>query len=334
MKKLIALVAALVMVAGTAYAADWSFYGSSRVATTWTDTEVPGSADVEDYATTLNGNSRIGANVKVNDELTGRFEYGHTSTVNLRILYGEWNFGAGSFLVGQTYSPLNLFYSNQIYGGDYDLLPYGGVYSGRNPMLRLKFGDFQIAAVAETSGLDVNENSLPTIEAKYSFSMDNFSAAVAAGYNTYEAISETDVYDVDSYVIAAGASLNMGVAYLKGDIYAGQNANYLIWTDYTSGTELLPDNTGTNTNDIDNFGFLLVAGAKINDMLAVEAGYGFASADKDGVTQDDEVSSYYVQATVTLAPGVFFVPELGVIDYEEADQNEISYLAIKWQINF
>lgn len=56
----------------------------------------------------------------MSDELTGGFEYG--SGVNLRKLYGEWNFGAGSLLIGQTYTPLNYFYSNQVYGGDNDLL--------------------------------------------------------------------------------------------------------------------------------------------------------------------------------------------------------------------
>lgn len=50
----------------------------------------------------LHGNSRIGARVKVSDSVNGRFEYGALNGVNLRILWGEWNFGAGSLGVVST----------------------------------------------------------------------------------------------------------------------------------------------------------------------------------------------------------------------------------------
>ena len=380
MKKLIALVAAMVMVAGTVYAGEWDFYGSARVFTKFEDTEISGGTDTDIFTQGLQGNARIGARVKVNDELTGRFEYGASGgNANIRILWGEWDFGGGKFGVGQHYTPLNFFYSNQIVNSDNDLLPYGGVYSGRQAMLRLRFGGFQIAAVEPasdtitvgvadgTSGrdndgdgdydsadvafsgtplstnifftneanddFDTAETNFPTIEAKYTFSMDNFTAQVAGGYNSFELSNGTTTVDIDSYVVAAGASVNFGMAYLKGDLYFGENADLLIFTDYSSGTEPARSVTGTTVNDIENFGFILVAGAKLNDMFAFEAGYGYAEADIDAGT-DDEVQSYYVQATVTLAPGVFFVPELGVIDYEEDAQNEITYGAIKWQINF
>ena len=62
-----------------------------------------------------------------------------------------------------------MFYSNQVFGSDSDLLGYGGVYSGRAGMLRLKFGDFQVALVSpnETNVLGAGHTELdfPTIEA-------------------------------------------------------------------------------------------------------------------------------------------------------------------------
>ncbi|MCP4722054.1 MAG: hypothetical protein GY860_21555, partial [Desulfobacteraceae bacterium] len=148
MKKLMIMVAAMVMLASSAYAADWNFYGSARVATFYNSVETisSGVASADNYSQALQGNSRIGATVKVSDELTGGFEYG--TGVNVRKLYGEWNFGAGKLLVGQTYTPLNWFYSDQVgVGGDMDLLAYGGVYSARQAMLQLTFGGLKVALV-------------------------------------------------------------------------------------------------------------------------------------------------------------------------------------------
>jgi hypothetical protein len=372
MKKLIALVAALVMFSSMAYATDWNFYGSSRLKTWWstTDANTAGTPDVDGYQQAMQGNARFGANVKVSDELTAGFEYG--TGVNLRILYGEWNFGAGSLLIGQTYSPLCMFYSNQVFGDDGDLLAQGGVYSGREPMLRLKFGDFQIAAIApktavikqgtyadgtsspvattpsngdavvyhdENDDLDIIESTLPAIEASYSLNLDPFSLKIAGGYQTYEASNKTTHYsvDVDSYVLAIGGKVNFGMAYLAGNYYTGQNVGSLILIDYNGSTTApngLASASTNNTLDRESTGYIIVGGAKINDMFAVEAGYGCVTSDLDGSSTDDDASSYYLQATINLAPGVSITPEYGVIDYEENGQNEITYFGAKWQINF
>jgi hypothetical protein len=49
--------------------------------------------------------------------------------------------------IGQTYSPTNFFISNQVVAGDTNMLPVGGIYSGRNPMVRFRFGNLDIAFV-------------------------------------------------------------------------------------------------------------------------------------------------------------------------------------------
>ncbi|MDT8273254.1 MAG: hypothetical protein RRA35_08675, partial [Desulfomonilia bacterium] len=81
----------------------WVFYGSARYTTFYNDKNL--SADSDDAGTTwaLQGNSRIGARVN-KDKITGRFEYG--TGVNLRVLYGAYDFGDGTFLIGQDYTPL------------------------------------------------------------------------------------------------------------------------------------------------------------------------------------------------------------------------------------
>jgi len=367
MKKLIVLVAAMVMVATSVQAAEWDFYGSARVSTFFTnvDAQTAGTADVDNFAMGLQGNSRVGANVKVSDELSGRFEVGNSSsTWNTRLIYGQWDFGGGKLLVGQTYTPLNMFYSNQVYGGDTDLLAYGGVYSGRQAVLQLQYGGFKVAITpASTAGMTVGlvdgaavatvatdgvttyasnletddytagEVKLPAIEASYSFKMGNFGLAVAGGYQTYEIVNGTTSFDVNSYVVALGASVNFGAGYLNGNVYTGQNPGSLIWID-TGGSAGLASANATTVLDSDVTGFLVVAGAKINDMFSVEFGYAGVSSDMDLSTTSDDAQSYYAQATITVAPGVFITPEIGVIDFEEAGQAKTTYFGAKWQINF
>lgn len=343
MKKLIVMVAALALFASTAYAAEWNFYGSARVETFVTDTDNPGAAyDPKSISESLSSVSRIGATVKVSDELTGGFEYGASGGVaNIRKLYGEWNFGAGTFLVGQTYTPLNLFYSNQVYGADNDLLAQGGVYSGRAAMLRLKFGGFEIAAVkpnADTLGTGLTaEVSIPAIEAKYTMNFDALTLQLAGGYNSYELTNGIVSYDIDSYVGALGAKLNLGAFFLNGSIFAGENVGHLMAIS-TTGDNAWGDGlaaiSGSTVLDNEALGWQLVAGYAINDMLTLEAGYGYVSTELDTAANDDECASYYVNATVTLAPGVFFVPEIGVFDGQENTDVETLYYGVKWQINF
>jgi hypothetical protein len=73
-------------------------------------------------------------------------------------------------------------------------------------------------------------------------------------------------------------------------------------------------------------------------MLRFEAGYAQSSFDVDKAPEKDDTSSYYVQATVNLAKGVFIVPEIGVVDYGkdsyDNDQGKLTYYGLKWQINF
>lgn len=342
MKKLLLVVALVAMFAGSAVAADWNFYGSARISTFWVNTD-PGVNDVTQYEQALQGNSRIGAKVKVSDELTGRFEYGTGGgNANIRLLYGTWNFGAGSLTVGQDYAPLNWFYSNQVFDADADLLPYGGVYSGRVGQLRLNFGGFQVAlvptSVSTTGAAVTTEVQIPGIEATYSMTFDNITVDMGGGYQTYDVKNAAIDDNVASWVIALGAKAQFGAFYLGGNVYGGSNAGNLISVDtdanraWNNGVAVIAAN---RVEDTDVIGGILVAGFALNDMFNFEVGYGTAKSDYDNAaTQDDKVQSYYVNSTITMAPGVFVVPELGRIDGYENGQNDITYLGMKWQINF
>ena len=147
MKKLLIIFAVLCL-AAPAMAADWNFFGSARMATFYSIVD----KDLNNDNDTVNrtqwaqqSNSRIGANVKVNDQIGGAFEYG--TGVNVRKLYGTYTFGGGSqLLLGQTYTPTSkYFYSNTVFDSDGDLFGVGQFYAGRQAMVRWKTGGFQIA---------------------------------------------------------------------------------------------------------------------------------------------------------------------------------------------
>jgi len=344
-KLLIAVFAAFMVVAFAipAIAGTWNFYGSARMQT-WSAklSEEKSSTDYDDRDTTwdLQGNSRIGATVKAGD-ISGGFEYG--TGINLRKLYGVWNFGSGSLLVGQTYTPVNLFYSNQVYGADSDMLNVGGVYNGRRPMIQVSVQGFKLALVKPKTiytgitGVDDTDTTIPKIEASYSFKAGPAAIALCGGYNTLKLVdSNDDEESLTSYVLALGFSFAVGPGYVKGDVFTGKNVgNYGLWIE----GQHTATGTQSNIEDVKTVGALGVVGYKVNDMLSFEAGYGYTSADSDDSSlEKDKTQAYYVQAVISPAKGVYIIPEIGKYDYKDDingnDEGTKTYFGAKWQINF
>jgi len=184
MKKLSIFVVAamLCLIALPAFAqdkADWAFYGSVRMWTSWEDWDknaptatnfgAPGTKRSGSY--TAGGqnfddsdlwwgeqyNARIGASVKWGN-VGGRFEYGNAGaegsgtgadTVHIRLLYGDWNFGPGVLRIGQDYTPYFYTISQQCgpSGGDCSGIGFGSLYSGRQDQIKLIMGGFQVALI-------------------------------------------------------------------------------------------------------------------------------------------------------------------------------------------
>ncbi len=345
MKKLLVVLLVLGM-AVPAMAADWNFYGSARMAT-WRVSDDPGGTAKSSDNTqwNLQGNSRIGAKVKTSDVIGGRFEYG--TGVNVRLLYGTWNFGSGQLLVGQSYTPTNAFYSNSVYGTDGNLLGVGGLYEGRKPMLQLKMGAFKVALVQPTQKSTISatgkyEVDLPKIEAAYSFKADTFFVDVFGGYQTYDAINATASgkdESVASYVVGVGGGVNMDAFYAKAALHYGINlGDYgaLVLGKLTQDKYADYDADG-DYDDSKGLGYLAVLGFKASDKFTVEAGYSAMTYEPDvSGSKEDKAQQYYINATINIAPGFFVVPEFGIIDRDSdlVDQGDVTYFGAKWQINF
>ncbi len=377
MKKLFILFVAVAMVAAFTVPAmaeaEWNFYGSARMSTFYTDDDPdqPGVDSDEETIWAQQGNSRIGATVKFNDEIGGAFEM--SDSFGKRKLYGTYNFGAGQLLLGQTYTPSANFYSNSVYDGDGDLLGVGEFYGGRQQMIQLKFGGFKIA-FAKNVGSDVvqvaaiptdyvlgvdaipaevydTDVTIPKIELAYRFKTDMFHVKVFGGYQTYALETAVaglpDADDIDSMLYGVGGGVNIGPVFIKASVTGGQNlGNYgaaafdPTYAKAYSGHKATINPATGDVEDNDALGYLAVVGFKAGDAATIEAGYGYQEYDSNVAgTQADETTQMYVNCTFNIAPGFFVVPEIGLIDRDETavsgvDEGDITYFGLKWQINF
>jgi len=373
MKKLFIIFAVLCLAAPT-MAAEWDFYGSSRLGTWRTSNDIGNPTDSDDDTSWYHhGNSRFGATVKFNDQIGGAIEM--SESFGKRKLYGTYAFGGSELLIGQTYTPSSsMFYSNSVYATDGNLLGVGQHYVGRVPMIQWSIAGFKLALI-EPNLVDIEETAatdpsvvggvyvagtaatnydldvdLPKIELAYKFKTDMFFAEVFGGYQSYTADGATKDYDIDSYVAGLGGGLTLGPVFFNAGVHMGQNLG-----NYGSSGFASPDNATTAQSDanaagkatysatdddfIDNdaFGYLAVLGFNISEMFTVEVGYGYMEYEPDtSNSKSDNATQYYMNCTVNIAPNFFIVPEIGKIDYEAAEQDngDVLYYGAKWQINF
>ncbi len=360
MKRLTACAVAIVLAVvftTPALAAEWSFYGSARMATFSNDVDpqTAGVASDRDTQWNLQGNSRIGARVS-HGEVGGRFEYG--STPNLRHLYGTWNFGAGTLLIGQTDTPLNESYSNQVFDTDDNLHKAGMIWHGRRGQIDLRFGGFDLAlvtpntqaALLDTTGATINsadnDTTLPQVIMVYRYSSDMFNVKPFFGWATYDfttgVTSAAQQESVDSMVYGVTGKVNVGPAYFAASIYAGSNVGNMGISTLTASNTVINAADG-KILDNDTLAYAGVAGFKANDIFTIEGGYGYVGSDVDvpGAKTEDTAFSYYLQTVITLAPGVIIVPELGIQSNDDikrggvsTPESETTYFGAKWQINF
>jgi len=355
MKKLLATLLAVGFVfvlSAPASAADdvgaWSLYGTARVGTWYTSANDNAGGD-KGLAFDLM-NTQLGATVK-KGAIGGGYEFGIPSdgnAITTRQLFGTVDFGGAQLLVGQTYTPVNMFYSNQVYGGDYDMLNVGAVFNNRHPMIQLSAGGFKIALVKQAVNagfapyLDIDQK-IPKIEAAYHFQSGAFFADVMGGYQTYQiedTVTKKDL-NVNSYVGAIGVGVNMGPAYIRAGGYAGRNtAEYGLWQSGVANA--VYDAATDSIKNAKTIGGIGVIGFKASDMLTIEAGIGYLSHDSDRtdivVVEKDETMVYYGNCVIKVVPGLMLVPEVGVFDYKKSltgvDEGSMWYAGLKTQVDF
>jgi hypothetical protein len=375
MKKLIAVFAVLLFVA-PAFAADWAFYGSQRVGTWYTEREYPGNSSAyggsDDAATQMyfQGNSRLGAKVKA-DKVTGQIELalgaggdGGDTSVATRRAYGVWKMSDNlSWKLGKDYSPTTDFISNQWFSSDNDLLGEGNFYGRRPAGLTMILGNFELAALAPTYGADLNttangvngatgatdpDSYIPRFEASYNLKLGPGYIKPFGGFQYYTvkqggSTVVTDELDVWSWVAGVSTSWNIGAFSIGGQVSYGANeGNVNGWSTGSTARSVASAylDGGDDIKDVYTLQALLVLGLKFTDTLRFEWGIGYRADDADDVTgvSKDELWATYLQAMITLAPGVNICPEVGYYDYMDGTNGDSQgyqwYVGAKWQIDF
>ncbi len=377
MKKLIAVFAVL-MFAMPAFAADWAFYGSERIGTWYTERSYPGTAgntsgQSDDAATQMyfQSNSRLGAKVKA-DKVTGQIELGlgaggdgGDTSVATRRAYGVWKINdLASLKVGKDFSPVTDFVSNQWFDSDNDLYGTGNFYGRRPAGVTLILGGFELAALTPTYGADLNttangvtgatgntdpDSYIPRFEATYTLKLGAGYIRPFGGFQYYTvkpgaSTTVTDELDVWSWVLGVSTSWNIGAFSIGGQLSYGANQGAVNgWqTGYNARSSSSPYlKGGDDISDVYTLQALIVPAIKFTDTLRFEAGFGYRQDNADGASgfsQKDEAWVAYLQALITMAPGVYLAPEVGYIDYMDGvngnSQGYQWYVGAKWQIDF
>ena len=396
MKKLFVMCAVLLFVA-PAFAADWSFYGSERLATWYNykdfgKNQVAGQDNDAGTQWYLQTNSRFGAKIKA-DKVTGQIELATTAsttdsagdgTVNTRRAYGVWKFTDNAWLkVGKDYSPVTDFVSSQAYDADNSLYGNGEFYGRRPQGLTLGLGNFEIAfltpqqgntggigstttgilSAASTTALTQTNSTgdpdvyFPKLEASYKLTFASGYIKPFGGFQYYQvksgdpAQNVQDDIDIYSWVLGASSVWDIGAFSLGGQVNYGMNEGISAWsmgynagsTSATTYNTALPvlKNNGKGVADVYTLQAMIVPSLKFTDTLRFQGGLGYRMDNADGApgySQPDGSWVGYVQALITLAPGVYLLPEVGYIDYMDdragADQGYKWYAGAKWQIDF
>jgi len=377
MKKItlfLACLAAFAMVFGftiTAAMADTDLYGSIRFRTYWADKEKGyGGADYddEDLDWRIGYLSRWGANYQSGDikgkvELDTRDADGDEGSseigdVRVRHLYGEWDFGSGKVLIGQTFNPCTVYMSGLGYfSGGLQKFHSTGLKYFRTSQIRLTFDNFMIAFLTPDTEQDYGaadtDETFPRIEARYSLKLDPVTLDFMGGYQTYDVVDATDSDEnIDSYFVGLLAQANFGAAYVKGLINYRQNgANYGLWS-VVNETALL-DPVGLDFDDSTALGFGATIGYKFSDKVTVEASYAMSNAETDtnlyNKDPEDDAQAYSLLLRYTVAPGFTVQPELIYDDREDSDflkydqagnqigngdQGDALIFGVFWMINF
>jgi hypothetical protein len=358
MKKLIIIIAAIALV-GTCVVpamADVSLYGSARMWTYWVDQSEEASStgyDDGDLKWALGPFSRFGANFK-SDKITGKFELDARDTgksassvgdMRLRLLYGEYDFGSYKLMLGQNW-PLTDWNVSMIQVTGGGIQPYGGMGAAiaRKPQIRLTFGDLKLAFLTPKTNTDYGQSDtdtiLPQIEARYTFKLDNSLIDILGAYQYMKYVDDMDNGEsVNSWILGARGKFNFGPAYLNLTAKYQVNGGNYGMSDAVATSAILQ---GGEFKDNKAWGFAGVLGYKVNDSFTIEGTYGYIKSEEDVEGDyDDDAQGYAITAKYTVAPGVYLIPEIVVLDgMERTDasgsrsQGKTTNFGMVWRIDF
>jgi hypothetical protein len=344
------------------------------------DNGVAGAESDSDLEWRIGHLTRFGANFK-SDKITGKFEMdaragsaGSTANIEagsqasslgnmrLRQLWGQYDFGAGKLMIGQNYPLYDAPVSGiNYYSGGFQKFGGIGYDVARTSQIRLTFGDFRLAFLSPDTSKTVPSTAsgvttpysevnttFPKVEVRYDMKMDAFALNFIGGWQTYEIedynqaanTGSKATEDVTSYVLGVRGKANFGPAYAGlGLTYRVNGNNYGAWT--VSAHES-PIFQGNDLKDATAWGLVAALGYKINDMFTLEGSYAMLNSEVDtSADNEDDMVTYGVIAKITMAPGVYIIPEIIYQDNKDVktngvatEQGDATIFGVFWRIDF
>lgn len=357
---------------GQAAFASVEVYGRASMSTYWdhknSDWYSSGSSDKDDLRWYMDSSAtRFGMNFKSGD-ITGRFEIDAASDTDmdgnytgsggsqrgglrLRHAYGEWNFGAGKLLIGQT-EPLSDFTVTNVMFTGSNMKAWGEMGSSvsRVSQIRLTFGNFKMAALTPNTdrrmagfGSSTNgvETTIPKLEVRYDAKWQNFSVAGIGGLQVYEEQDAARINGetVTAYMLGVGAKFNKGSFYANGSVNWRQNGrNYGMRTDVNEQAYF----ANGEVRNTQAWAFAGAIGYKFHKRFTGEIGYTKLMSSGGGQDKtEDQAQGYYFSGTWEIAKGFKIFPEIIVFDRQnrwvngtETEQGSRVVGGLFWQMDF
>jgi len=334
-------------------------YGSVRVGTFWEDYDpnITGVDDDADFVMPLGDFSNFGAKFHTGDlhghvQLALEGDEDHNG-VELELLYGTWDFGGGTLLVGQDHTPYTLVSDQVAPGQMFDLdngfIGFGALWDGYEPQIMLEMSSGLYVSLIQPETAESlhaavppgweEDTTIPKICVGFKHETEGMSVNVGVAYNTYEAEIAAINWeeDIDSYLIYVGGTAALGMVDLQWNLHYGQNLGDFGMVDREDAAMAQIDAT-LDIEDSDCLGGYLQASVKV-DPATITVGCGYTQSENDVLGRDeDEQFSCFVNAKIPMADTFFVVPEFSFYDMMEDamgnNEPEVWCLGLKWQMDF
>jgi hypothetical protein len=129
-----------------------------------------------------------------------------------------------------------------------------------------------------------------------------------------------------------------------GLTYRQNGEPYGAWNVFASGTHMeAPCVEAGSFQNATALGGVVALGYKVNDTFTVEGSYGKLKAEQDTTLKnEDDAQVFGLMAKITVAPGVFIIPEFiyqdnmdNTIDgVSNDDEGNATVFGVFWMINF
>lgn len=377
-----ALIAATIGFSVPAMALDVTPYGAIRVGTWYTSSTYYNPADGAafhdaDFTLDLQGNSLVGIRVKEGDfggvaELGAYNPKNRSGGVELRLLFGEWDFGKGKLRVGYAPSPY-VYRSEQTYDSDGGFNGYGSLWDGRHAQIKatlnngmylalMKPGTSKNGPVAATTNSGASWSGTPhnqtaTVYAATNTNYDTYLPRTVLGYEgksgivnygggaALNAYTETQTNagataykdEIYSYLAFAHTRIDLAPVELKFNLYGGRNIGNLMSNPAAAVGSFHQRNSAGRTADANTVGGWAQAGYVLNDKTKVFAGVSYETSDSNITELDDKLAAFAnLQYVVTKNFKV--VPEFTYLDDMNSTagtkEPKIYAAGVKWEMSF